>query len=121
MRCRPASALMSVVLPAPFGPTTQTSSRSPMASDTSTMAAAAPYETRMRSTSSMRFTQIRLHDRRPAHHFGRTALGDHAAVAQHHDAVGELHHRAHHVLVVDDSSAHRAAVALEGDGTIYLC
>src|SRR6267142_7004525 len=110
MRCRPAIVLINVVLPAPFGPTTHTVSPSPTASETSISAGAAPYETRMRSSSSMRFAQIRLDHGRPAHHLGGTALGDHAPVAQHHDTVGELHHGAHHVLDEHDARALRADV-----------
>jgi hypothetical protein len=40
--CRPASALISVVLPAPFGPTTHTSSPAAIDSDTFHSAGAAP-------------------------------------------------------------------------------
>ena len=40
--CSPASALISVVLPAPLGPTTQTSSPAPIVSDTPHSAGAAP-------------------------------------------------------------------------------
>src|SRR5436305_2388783 len=118
MRCRPAIALISVLLPAPFGPTTHTSSRAPMASDTSMIAGAAPYETRMRSTSSMRFAQVRLHHLRPAHHLRRPAFGDHPPVAQHDDAVGELHHRAHHVLDEHDARALRPDLLHQRDRAI---
>src|SRR5712691_8366314 len=84
--CRPAIALMSVVLPAPFGPTTHASSPAPMRSDTSEIAGAAPYETWMRSTSSMGLPQVGGDHVRLPHHRARVALGDDAAVAEHDDA-----------------------------------
>src|SRR3954453_3943287 len=103
----PAISLISVLLPAPFGPTTHTSSRAPIASDTSMIAGAAPDETRVRSTSSLRFAQVRPPPPRPAHPLRRPAFGDHPPVAQHDDAVGELHHRAHDVLHEHDARALR--------------
>src|SRR3989442_538912 len=105
---RPAIALMSVVLPAPFGPTTVTRSRGRTLSDTSQTATASPWATSRCSISSIGLAQICADDVRVAHHLPWESLGDDLPVAQHHDTVGEVENGAHDVLDEDDR---RAAVA----------
>src|SRR3989441_1184605 len=105
---RPAIASMSVVLPAPFGPTTVTSSRGRTLSDTSHTATASPWATSRCSISSIGLAQIRADDARVAHDVPREALGDDLPVAQHHDTVGQVENGPHDVLDEDDG---RAAVA----------
>src|SRR5919198_945681 len=108
-------ALTSVVLPAPLGPTTQTSSRSPTRSDTSESAGAAPYATRKRSTLSMRGSEIYGRNFGPLHDVVRRALGDDPAVVEHHDSLGELHYHGHDVLDEDHGRSLAADSAHEAD------
>src|SRR5881296_415171 len=105
---RPAIALMSVVLPAPFGPTTVTRSRDWTLSDTSQTATASPWATSRCSISSISLAQIGADDVRVAHHLPWESLGDDLPVAQHDDTVGQVENGAHDVLDEDDR---RAAVA----------
>src|SRR4030095_15523509 len=105
---RPASASMSVVLPAPLGPTTVTSSRSPTCSDTSQTATASPWATSRRSISSIGLSQIRADDVGIAHDLPRETLGDDLTAVQDDDTVGQVEHRPHDVLDEDDG---RPAVA----------
>ena len=49
--------------------------------------------------------QVGAHHLRPLHHLGRPALGEQLAVVEHDDAVGQRHHRAHHVLDEHDGRA----------------
>src|SRR5215831_966659 len=102
---RPAIASMSVVLPAPFGPTTVTSSRAPTTSETSQTATASPWATSRRSTSSIGLAEIRADHVRIAHHLPRKALGDDPAAAQDDHAIGEVQDRPHDVLDEDDGGA----------------
>src|SRR5207245_10188582 len=104
----PARASMSVVLPAPLGPTTVTSSRSPTRSDTSQTATASPCATSSRSISSIGLSQIRADDVGIAHDLPWKTLGDDLAAVQDDDAVGQVEHRPHDVLDEDDR---RPAVA----------
>src|SRR5690349_15349415 len=90
--------LMSVVLPAPLGPTTQTSSPPRIASEISHSAVAAPYFATIESSASMGPSEKCRHHVRLFHHFGRHTLGDNDAMLEHDDAVGERHDGAHHVL-----------------------
>src|SRR5712691_8116278 len=99
---RPAIALMRVVFPAPFGPTTLTSSRSPTLRDTSQTATASPWATSRRSTSSIGLAQVGPDDLRLPHHLARPPLRDDLSVAQHHHAVGEVEDGPHDVLDEDD-------------------
>src|SRR5258708_38237426 len=101
-RWRPAMTLMSVDLPAPFGPTTHTSSPAARVSDTSHSAVAAPYRASIAASSSMRAAQVCKHDFLPFHDFGGSALGDDLAVIEHDDAIGQRHDGAHDVLDKDD-------------------
>src|SRR5436189_2653071 len=91
MRFRPASTLMSVVLPAPFGPTTQTSSPARMVNEMSHNAVAAPYFTIAVLSSSMLRAEKCRHDMGLFHDFGRLAFGYDDAVIEHDHAVGERH------------------------------
>src|ERR671937_834085 len=72
----------------------------------------------MRSTSSTLPPEIRFHHLRPSHHFGRTAGRYDTPVAQHDDAIGELHYGAHHVLDEHDARALRAACVVS---ITWLC
>src|SRR5688500_3574514 len=99
----PASALIRVVLPAPLGPTTHSSSPGRTSSDTPHSARALPYATCRSRTSSMgRYPQVRAHHFGTLHHVLGHALGQQLAVIEHHDPVRKRHHRAHHVLDEDD-------------------
>src|SRR5215468_4099669 len=98
----PAMTLMSVVLPAPFGPTIETSSPGPMVSETPHSAVAVPYLATAPSSASMGFSQKRRDDLRLLHHFRRHAFRDHRAVIEHDDAIRQRHHRTHHVLDEQD-------------------
>src|ERR1044071_5697772 len=104
----PATALMSVVLPAPFGPTTATSSPARTERLASHTAVASPYAMRRPRASSMRGSEVRLRDLGMADDVGRRPGGDHLAVIEHHHAVGQLGHGADDVL---DEHDRRAAVA----------
>ena len=46
--------------------------------------------------------QVGGHHLGALHHLGRGALGEQLAVVEHHHAVGQRHHGAHHVLDEDD-------------------
>ena len=50
----------------------------------------------------------------------RRALGDRLAIGEHHDAVGELHHRAHHVLDEHDGRALVADGADQAQRPVHL-
>src|SRR3990167_5163266 len=102
---RRAMALISVVLPAPLGPTTATSSPSPTVSETSHRAGASPYPTCRPSASSIGFPEIGGHDLRLPDDVARPALGDQLAVVQHHDPVGQVDHGPHDVLDEEDGGA----------------
>src|SRR5262245_44165446 len=99
---RPATASMSVVLPAPLGPTTVTSSRSPTRSDTSQTATASPCATSRRSISSIGLSQIRADDIGLVRELPRTATGAYLAAVQDDHAVGQIEHRPHDVLDEND-------------------
>src|SRR4029453_11992836 len=98
----------SVVLPAPFGPTTVTSSRAPTTSDTSQTATASPGATSRRSTSSIGLPAAGADHVRITHDLTREAFGDDATAAQHHHAVGEIEDGSHDGFHGDDG---RAAIA----------
>src|SRR5207237_9867242 len=87
---RAAVASMSVVLPAPFGPTTVTSSRGRTVSETSQTATASPWATSSRSTSSIGLPEISADDVRVAHDLAWEAFGEDLAAAQHHHPTREV-------------------------------
>src|SRR5438477_12795594 len=93
-RWRPMTQRSSVVLPAPFRPTSVTSSPSPTCSETSRSAWASPYRDESPSTSrtglGMRLPQVRGHDRGGLPNHGLAALRDHSALLQDDHLVGEL-------------------------------
>src|SRR5690349_7480322 len=95
-------ALISVVFPAPFGPTTHTSSPSPMMSDAFHSAGAEPWFTRRSRTSSMCYAEIRRGNVAPSHHVGRGAFRKHTSLVEHDDAIRKRGHDTHHVLDEDD-------------------
>src|SRR2546422_9610250 len=117
---RPAIALMSVVLPAPFGPTTVTRSRGRTLSDTSQTATASPWATSRCSTSSIGLSEIRPHDLRVAHDLARKSFGNDLPVAQHHHAIGEVEDGPHDVLDEYDRRAAVANPANEPEGVGHL-
>src|SRR6267378_86614 len=99
----------SVVLPAPFRPTSVTISPSPTCSDTSRSAWASPYRAERPSSSSaalgMRLPQIRGDDSGILADGGVRPLSDHAALLQHDHLVGQLRDDAHVVLDEHDGPA----------------
>src|SRR2546423_5718891 len=90
--------LMSVVLPAPLGPTTQVSSPAPIVSEISDSAVAVPYFATMASSTSMSLPEKSRYDVRLFHHFRGRTFGDHRAVIEDDHAVRKRHDRTHHVL-----------------------
>src|SRR6187549_2084360 len=108
----PALTLMSVVLPAPLGPTIETKSAGPTDSEISRSATAAPYLASTDLSSSMRFPEKSGDDVAAPHHLFRRSLRDDLAVVEHDDAVRQRPHRAHHVL---DEHDRRAFVADPAD------
>src|SRR5438128_7633287 len=104
-RCSPAIVLTSVLLPAPFGPMTETTSPASTSTVASHTAGASPYAMASRRTSSnMGLAEIDLDDARGAHRLARTAGGDDLALVQHHHAVRQLEDGAHQVL--DEENGH---------------
>src|SRR2546427_10286871 len=101
-RRRPITHRSSVVLPAPFRPTSVTSSPSPTCSETSRSAWASPYRAERPSTSSaglgMSLPQVCGDDGGVLADGGVSALRDHAALLQHAHLVGELRPDAHAVV-----------------------
>src|SRR4029453_887903 len=116
----PATTLMSVDLPAPFGPTTQASSPDSSLSETSHSAVAAPYRAAMDSSSSMRPAGVGRHDVGPFHDIGGNSFRDDPPVVEHDDAIGERHDRAHDVLDEDDGRSLVADRADQRDGFVDL-
>src|SRR4029077_14846875 len=94
----PAMTLMSVVLPAPLGPTIETRSAGPTDSVISRSATAAPYLASTDRSSSMRLPEECGHDVAAAQDLFSRAFRDDLAVVEHDDAVRQRPHRAHHVL-----------------------
>ena len=106
-RSMPAMALISVVLPAPFGPTTHSSSPAPHARATRPTAPA-PRRRRPAGRAPQAWAgrpEVGGHHLGPLHHVGGRAFGEQLAVVEDDDAVGQRHHRAHHVLDEDDGRA----------------
>src|SRR2546423_1427232 len=97
----PDTARSVVVLPAPFGPRTTTSSPSPTSSETPCSARIWPYRAST-SSSSSRASVIRpevgLNHRRVALHLAGRAARDPAAEVEHVHAVGDPHHQLHVML-----------------------
>src|SRR5882724_621540 len=59
----------------------------------------------MSSCASVLGAQVRVDHVAIAAHFGRRAVADLAAIVEHHDAVGDVHHHAHVVLDQHDRGA----------------
>src|SRR3989442_5446574 len=107
----PAMVIISVVLPAPFGPSTQVMEPSRTSSDTPFRASIFPYAvTRSTTLSISRSAQIRFLDCRIALHLRRSALGDFLAEVEHRDAVGDAHHQLHYVFDEHDGDSFRAQI-----------
>src|SRR3954452_4789650 len=93
LRSMPAMALISVVLPAPLGPITETISPASTTSEASHTAGASPYPIwRLRASSSIGFAQIDADHPGIAHHLARRAQGEQLAFIQHRDPVRQLDH-----------------------------
>src|SRR6059036_1506874 len=107
----PAMVSMSVVLPAPFGPSTQVMEPSRTSSDRPFRASIFPYAvTRSTTLSISRSAQISFLDCGIALHLRRSALGDLPAEVEHRDAVGDAHHQLHHVFDEHDRDSFRAQI-----------
>src|SRR5213079_1825874 len=111
--CEREIAFSSVLLPAPFGPSTATNSPSPTDSDTSSSASALPYETeRSRISSSMAgrvdvvvAADVGLDHGGVAHDVVGQAGGDDLAEVERDDAVDQAHELAQLVLDEHDGEA----------------
>src|SRR6185436_7021752 len=110
-RTRPEIARSSVDLPAPFGPTTPTSSPSSTRSDTPFRICALSYLTQRSFTSSsdMLCTQISLDHLFVLHDVGGRPVGDDLAVIDDDDAVRDRHQLLQ--LVLDHE--HRGALGMQ--------
>src|SRR5262249_45144118 len=117
---RRASALTSVVLPAPLGPSTETISPTPTRSETSQRAGASPYATWRPAASSMGGSEISGHRLGVAHDLTRCAGGDHLPVVEHDEPITELQHRTHIVLDEQDAGAGSADATDQGQGIFDL-
>src|SRR5256885_5402760 len=107
--CSPMTHRSSVVLPAPFLPTSVTTSPCPTCSDTSRSACASPYRADKSSISStaldMRLPKVRGDDRGVLTDGRVGALRDHATLLQHDHLVGQLGDDTHVVLDEHDRPA----------------
>src|SRR5690606_23616214 len=98
----------SVLLPAPFGPTTATSSPAPTPSETPRSTGTSSYATcRSRISSILQPlpAEIGLDDSGVARDRVGLAVGQHGAVVEHGEALDEAHHRLHRVLDDHDGDA----------------
>src|SRR3954447_18552141 len=92
-RTSPEMARRSVDFPAPFGPTSPTSSPSLTCRETPFRITALSYRTArsFTSRSGMRGPQVCLHHFRVLHDLARWAVGEHLAVIHHDHAIGDGH------------------------------
>src|SRR5262249_53456351 len=95
-RSRPAMQRISVVLPAPLGPSSATISPARISSVTLESARNGPYEASTSTTCSM--AQVHLDDGGIGGDGAGLALGDLLAGAQHDDPLGQRHQRPDDVL-----------------------
>src|SRR5687768_9418911 len=101
----PDTALKSVVLPAPLGPTIATNLPASTESETSASAFSPPYDTlspSMRSTRHPSLAEIGLDHLCIGRYRFRAAGGEERAVVEHEQTLGEAHHGFHRVLDDDD-------------------
>src|SRR3989304_6213699 len=117
---RRAMALISVVLPAPLGPTTATSPPRPTGGGMSPRGGGSPYPTCRPSASSISLPEIGGHDLRLPDDVAGPALGDELAVVQHHDPVGQVDHGPHDVLDEEDGGAPPGDLPYEREGLADL-
>src|SRR6266545_6756834 len=97
--CRPATARISVVLPAPLGPMRTAISPASTLSDTPQSACKSPYETWMSSISSMMtHAKVGIDDGGVGCHSHRRAVSDLLAGIHHGNAVHDREQRLHQVL-----------------------
>src|SRR5882672_10454407 len=104
----PIMHFISVLLPLPLVPSRVTVSPSFTASEMRSSTCTAPYPAQRPSTRRL-FSKVGPHDFGVSGHDSRVPVGDLASGDQNRDALGEFHHRAHHVLDHD----HRDALLLE--------
>src|SRR5438067_434392 len=106
-RSRPAMHLSNVDLPAPFAPTSATSSPAETDNETPRSTATPAYPALSPRTSMPRSgTEIRLDDARIARDFPRRALRDHSPGFEHDHSLADGHDDFHHVL--DEQQRHAA-------------
>ena len=68
----------------------------------------------------MPLAEVSPHDLGPPHHVVGTALGEHFPVVEDNDAIGQRHHRTHHVLDEDNGRALLADAPDQRDGLVDL-
>src|SRR5262245_65693925 len=110
----PVIAASVVDLPAPFGPTMATISRSWTSNEISRSAATRPYRTASPSTVSIGASgrpEVRLDHARVRPHLAREPLGDRAAVVEHVDPMAEPEDERHGLL---DQEHHELEHARDG-------
>src|ERR1700730_4062665 len=100
----PMMHFMSVLLPLPLVPSSATVSPSLTPSEMPSSTCTAPYPARNASTRRL-FAKVGLYDFVAADDRLRIAVGNLPTGDEHRDSLGELHHRAHHVLDHDDGDA----------------
>src|SRR6476661_8732400 len=113
----PMTDFKVVVLPAPFRPSSVTSSPLPISNPTPCRMCDSPYQACRPSTfssvSAMTGPDIGFHDLRILGHRGVRPLGEHLATRQHGDGIGEIGDHAH--IVLDHQHG-----AILGDGANQL-
>src|SRR5690606_3809403 len=103
--CRPIRQRSSVVLPAPFRPTSVTISPSSTRIDTSRSARASPYQADSPSTRSIGVPEVGGDDAGVVADLRVRAFHQHLAVLQYGHAVGEAGDHVHVVLDHDHGAA----------------
>src|SRR5688500_8584829 len=110
----PAIVIMSVVLPAPLGPSRQVMEPAATSRETPFSASILPYAVTSSRTVSItpasRSAEIGFLHQRIVLDLRRRALGDLLAEVEDRDAVGDAHHELHHML--DEQDGHAAAAQL---------
>src|ERR1700674_1017504 len=113
----PAIVIISVVLPAPFGPSRQVIWPLPTCSETPLRASILPEAVTRSATSSIESSrdlggaEIGFAHERVGLDLGRRAFGDFLAEVEHRDAVGDRHDELHVMLDQEDGEALLAELA----------
>src|SRR5438270_8122413 len=115
-RKRPVTERMSVVFPAPFEPTSATTSPCFTDSEAPKSTRASPYAACRSRTSSIVAPEIRGDDLRILGNRRGRALADLLAVVEHHHPIGEAHDHLEDVLDDDDGDASLADAPDDLDG-----